>query len=161
MGGTFFLCDNQMTRRWRNEPWFWHNKQSGLRAGMCVICVARVCARSCHTNVAYPPFRSPPLRSARPMSGRGQVSTFSHPGSLGGSQRARYQKTERGCNWMFPGTKKTERRYIRMFPTAPRTGTRAHSPKPPFYETALLFPLEFWPISITKGVFSSFHWRNL
>ena len=32
---------------------------------VCVICVARVCARSCHTNVAYPPFRSPPLRSAR------------------------------------------------------------------------------------------------
>ena len=25
---------------------------------MCVICVARVCARSSHTNVASPPFRS-------------------------------------------------------------------------------------------------------
>ena len=60
MGGSFFLCDNQMTRRWRNEPWFWHNKQSSLRAGMCVICVARICACSCHTNVAYPTFRSPP-----------------------------------------------------------------------------------------------------
>ena len=25
---------------------------------MCVICVARVCSRSCHTNVAYPPFHA-------------------------------------------------------------------------------------------------------
>ena len=67
MGGTFFLCDKRMTRRWRDEPWFWYSKQSGLREGICVICVARVCARSCHTNVAYPPFRSPPLRSARQL----------------------------------------------------------------------------------------------
>ena len=27
--------------------------------------MARVCARACHTDVAYPPFRPPPLRSAR------------------------------------------------------------------------------------------------
>ena len=65
MGGTFFLCDTQMTRWWRIEPSFWHNKESGLREGMCVICVARVCASACHTDVSYPPFRSPPLRSAR------------------------------------------------------------------------------------------------
>ena len=40
-------------------------QQSRLREGMCVICVTRVCARACHTNVAYPPFHSPPLSGAR------------------------------------------------------------------------------------------------
>ena len=41
-------------------------QQSGFREGICVICVARVCSRSCHTNVAYPPLGPPrPLRSAR------------------------------------------------------------------------------------------------
>ena len=30
---------------------------------MCDICVTR--ARACHTNVAYPPFRSPPLSGVR------------------------------------------------------------------------------------------------
>ena len=34
---------------------------------MCVICLARVRARSCCTNVAYPAFRSSPLRSARSL----------------------------------------------------------------------------------------------
>ena len=29
---------------------------------MCVICVARMCAGACHTDVAYPPFRSPPAK---------------------------------------------------------------------------------------------------
>ena len=32
---------------------------------MRVICVTRMCTRACHTNVAYPPFRSPPLSGAR------------------------------------------------------------------------------------------------
>ena len=35
--------------------------------------------------------------------------------------------------------RKPERGYVRMFPRN-ETGTRAHSPKPPFYETALLSP---------------------
>ena len=30
--------------------------------------------------------------------------------------------------------------------SVPKTGTKAHSPKLPFYETALLFPLEFSPV---------------
>ena len=34
-----------------------------------VICVTRVCARACHTNVAYPPFRSAPLSGARKKKG--------------------------------------------------------------------------------------------
>ena len=42
---------------------------------MCVICVARVCASACHTNVAYPPFRSHPLRSARTSFCRRAVLT--------------------------------------------------------------------------------------
>ena len=51
-----------------------------------------------------------------------------------------------------PRYQKPEQEYIRMFPSAkkgtfecspvPKTGTRAQSPKPPFYETALLFPLD-------------------
>ena len=66
-GGHVSLCD--MTRRWRNEPWFWYNKQSGLREGMCVICAARVLRtllphKCCITPVPSPP----PLRSARWIS---------------------------------------------------------------------------------------------
>ena len=54
-----------------------------------------------------------------------------------------------------PPERKPERGYIRMFPRnenrnegtfacspGMKTGTRAHSPKPPFYETALLSPGE-------------------
>ena len=39
-----------------------------------------------------------------------------------------------------PPERKPERGYVRLFPRN-ETGTRAHSPKPPFYETALLSPL--------------------
>ena len=39
---------------------------------------------------------------------------------------------------MFPGTKKRNKGAF----GCSQTGTRAHSPRPPFYETALLFPLE-------------------
>ena len=42
-----------------------NNEESGLREHMCVIYVARVCARSCHANVASPRFRSPLSRTAR------------------------------------------------------------------------------------------------
>ena len=52
-GGCVFLCDKQMTRRWRNELWFWHSKKSGLTGRMCHLCA---------TNVSYPPFRSPLVR---------------------------------------------------------------------------------------------------
>ena len=40
------------------------------------------------------------------------------------------------------GSKKTERRYIRMFPGAKNRNEGTFA-KPPFYETALLFPLDF------------------
>ena len=55
---------------------------------MCVVCVARVRARSCHTNVAYPPFRSPPLRFESKRVVLADVPL--------------YQKPERGYIWMFP-----------------------------------------------------------
>ena len=55
-----------------------------------------------------------------------------------------------------PLERKPERGYIRMFPQnekrnegtfacslGTKTGTRVHSPKPPFYETALLSPSEY------------------
>ena len=42
---------------------------------------------------------------------------------------------------MFPCTEHWDEGTFGCSP-APRTGTRAHSPKPPFYETALLFRLE-------------------
>ena len=41
---------------------------------MCVICVTRVRARSCHTNVAYPPFRSPPVKKRPSLESRVCVS---------------------------------------------------------------------------------------
>ena len=54
--------------------------------------------------------------------------------------------------------RKPERGYIRMFPRnknrnegtfacspGMKTGTRVHSPKPPFYATALLSPSDLWP----------------
>ena len=67
----------------------------------------------------------------------------------------RYQKPERGYIQMFPGTKNRNEGTLGCSPVpktrnegacgcslVPKTGTRAHSPKPPFYETALLFPLD-------------------
>ena len=42
---------------------------------------------------------------------------------------------------MFPRNEKPERGHVRMF-LGTKTGTRARSPKPPFYETALLSPSE-------------------
>ena len=71
---------------------------------------------------------------------------------VGGSQKGGFQKG--GFGGCSPGTNKTEQGYIQMFPGTKNgtrvhldvpwdhTGTRAHSPKPPFYETALLFPLD-------------------
>ena len=53
---------------------------------------------------------------------------------------SRYQKPERGYIRMFPGTKNRNEGTCGCSPV-PKTGTRAHSPKPPFYEAALLFPL--------------------
>ena len=49
------------------------------------------------------------------------------------------------CPW-------TEDRNEGTFACSPgtNTGTRAHSPKPPFYETALLSPSEFWTILVTN-----------
>ena len=49
------------------------------------------------------------------------------------------QKPERGYIRMFPWN---ENRNVGTFACSPgtKTGTRAHSPKPPFYETALLSP---------------------
>ena len=43
---------------------------------------------------------------------------------------------------LFTSNKKPERAYKKRNDGPPKTGTRAHSPKPPFYKTALLFPLE-------------------
>ena len=50
---------------------------------------------------------------------------------------------------MIPGTKKWKRRYMRMFPGT-KSGTRAHSPKPPFYETALLLSSRFFAEKISE-----------
>ena len=56
-----------------------------------------------------------------------EAPTFSQ---IADSQRVVFQKG--GFGGCSPGTK-PERGYIRMFPGR-KTGTRAHSPKPPFYE---------------------------
>ena len=45
---------------------------------------------------------------------------------------------------MFPGTRKRNEGTFGCSPV-PKTGTRAHSPRPPFYETTLLCPLEILP----------------
>ena len=50
---------------WARIPFcviLWGWLKSGLTEGMRVICVARVCARSCHTNVAYPPVPFAPVK---------------------------------------------------------------------------------------------------
>ena len=39
-----------------------------------------------------------------------------------------------------------------------KTGTRVRSPKPPFYETALISPSEFWKAIVSKNVVSWFPW---
>ena len=72
-------------------------------------------------------------------------------GFIGGCQKGGFPKG--GFGGCSPGTK-PERGYIRMFPQnenrnqgtfacspGTKTGTRARSPKPPFYETALLSPV--------------------
>ena len=47
---------------------------------MCVICVARVCTRSCHTKVAYAPVPFPPVKKC-PISGtmRGVPARWGDP----------------------------------------------------------------------------------
>ena len=52
-----------------------------------------------------------------------------------------YQATEQGYIRMSPGITKRNKGTFGCSPV-PKSGTRAHSPKPPFYETALLFPLD-------------------
>ena len=54
----------------------------------------------------------------------------------------RHQKPGTRVHPDVPWYQKPQRGYIRMFPGTKKTGTRAHSPKLPFYETALLFLLE-------------------
>ena len=92
------------------------------------------------------------------FSGRSVQAYKTRKGSLGHACfTRRFAKGwfPKGWLWrMFPSTNKTERRYIRMSPVpkkerryiwmfpGTKTGTRVRSPKPPFYETALLFPLE-------------------
>ena len=51
------------------------------------------------------------------------------------------REPERGCIRMFP---RNENQNEATFACSPgtKTGTRAHSPKPPFYETALVSPSE-------------------
>ena len=49
-----------------------------------------------------------------------------------------------------PGTKNWNEGTFGCSP-APNTGTRAHSPKPPLFETALLFPLNFGPLGLDFG----------
>ena len=42
----------------------------------------------------------------------------------------------------------------------PKTRTRAHSPKPPFYETALFFPLDLCAVLPRVVVFGEFELGN-
>ena len=61
--------------------------------------------------------------------------------SVGGSQKGGFRKG--GFGRCSPCTEIPSKK---SFPAAfldPKTRTRAHSPKPPFYKTALLFPLKF------------------
>ena len=81
-------------------------------------------------------------------------SQFQEQGiSFGGTQKGDFQKG--GLGGCSP-ERKPERGYVRMFPRnknrnggtfgcspGTKTGTRVHSPKPPFYETALLSPGDF------------------
>ena len=46
---------------------------------------------------------------------------------------------------VFPcGATLAKKAMIFDIPGPQKTGTRAHSPKPPFYKTALWFPLDSW-----------------
>ena len=53
---------------------------------------------------------------------------------------------------MFPCAKNRDEGTFRCSPV-PKIGTRAHSPKPPFHETALLFPLELSSRSLFGNLF--------
>ena len=68
--GVRFLCDKQMMRGWK-EHWFWHTKQSGLREGMCVICVTRTCDT---LEMPRTPQLLPPQSAIRSARCRGKKS---------------------------------------------------------------------------------------
>ena len=57
--GEYISLWQAMMRWWHNEPWFWHMKQSGLREGMCVICVMRA-RHALATQMSRTPLPSPP-----------------------------------------------------------------------------------------------------
>ena len=62
---------------------------------------------------------------------------------------------------MFPGPPKPERgEGTKNGRTVPKTGTRAHSPKPPFYKTALLFPLKSRELTRNFHIISRFGQKN-
>ena len=87
---------------------------------------------------------------------------------VGGWQRVVFQKG--GFGGCSP-ERKPERGYIRMFPRnenqnegtfacspGTKTGTRAHSPKPPFYETTLLSPNGFWSLVSSSQTLLRLRW---
>ena len=57
----FTLGGNKVYSRGLSKPLgFWEFLFVLKRSSICVICVTRVWTRSCHIDVAYPSFRSPP-----------------------------------------------------------------------------------------------------
>ena len=63
----------------------------------------------------------------------------------------RLPKPERGYERRNDGTK-NRNEGVKEGTTVPNTGTRAHSPKPPFYKTALLFPLDMVYTPLISGL---------
>ena len=91
-----------------------------------------------------PPFETPP------RFGCSQEGGF--PKGLFWKMFPRPPKPERGYNKRNDGTKSRNER-TRNGTTVPKTGTRAHSPDPPFYKTTLLFPLDRLPaLEVTHNV---------
>ena len=90
--------------------------------------------------------------SETPVAGRGGCKT--HPRNMGFNSEDPTRVVYKRVVWAdVLSERKPERGYVRMFPRKEnrnegtfacfpgmKTGTRAHSPKPPFYETALLSP---------------------
>ena len=58
-------------------------------------------------------------------------------------------KPERGYKKRNNGTKKPERGHKKSGTTVPKPRMRVHLPKPPFYETTLLFPLDLFPANLS------------
>ena len=124
------------------------------------------CSTDGRCTVGFPFLQSLEARKAQRYKWRGRTAV-----QIGGvlqhlSEEPKRVVSKRVILADVPPERKPERGYVRMFPRnenrnegtfacspGTKTGTRVHSPKPPFYETTLLSPGELSPRPVGVGGF--------